>query len=172
MISLTACGGGGSEAPAEPNAGIKDIVFSIPDGWAANDTDTSYTNYTSPDSKATLQVYMTEQSDINELEVTSMSVQEYFDKYHKPTEEELADGTLETEDIKVCDSDGVLIGKKLGDGYAFRSASWIYDDIIYGLSINNIDNYDDNGEIKADAVALSDEDLAVFDAVLASMQQK
>lgn len=175
IISLTACGGGGSEAPAgteaaEPNAGLKGIVFSIPDGWTINDVGTNYANYTSPDSKSTLQVYKTEQSDIDEFEETSMSVQEYFDKYHKPTEEELADNELETEDIKACDSAGVLIGRKLGDGYAFKSASWIYDDIIYGLSINNFDNYDDNGQIKEDAVALSDEDLAAFDAVLASVK--
>ena len=38
IVSLTACGGGGSSEPAaeaaEPNSGLRGFVFAVPDGWA------------------------------------------------------------------------------------------------------------------------------------------
>ena len=65
IVSLTACGGGGSSEPAadaEPNAGIAGIVFTAPDGWTAESVGTNYVHFTNPDSQFELSVsYLTEE---------------------------------------------------------------------------------------------------------------
>lgn len=176
IVSLTACGGGGSSEPAaeaaEPNSGLRGIVFAVPDGWAVEGVGENFVSYKTKDSPVTLHVSAMDQDDISgfEDEDSSLTVQEYFDKNYKASDEDIKKYDLEQKDIKVCDTDGFLVSRKVSGGYAYKSAAWMLEDTIYSIGLSNYDNYDDKGELKDDAVALTSDEEALLDGVLASVK--
>lgn len=176
IVSLTACGGGGSSEPAaeaaEPNSGLRGIVFAVPDGWAVEGVGENFVSYKTKDSPVTLHVSAMDQDDISgfEDEDSSLTVQEYFDKNYKASDEDIKKYDLEQKDIKVCDTDGLLVSRKVSGGYAYKSAAWMLEDTIYSIGLSNYDNYDDKGELKDDAVALTSDEEALLDGVLASVK--
>ena len=58
----------------------------------------------------------------------------------------------------------------MSGGYAYKSAAWMLEDTIYSIGLSNYDNYDDKGELKDDAVALTSDEEALLDGVLASVK--
>ena len=173
IVSLTACGGGGSSEPAEaaePNAGLRGIVFAVPDGWTVESVGENFVSYKTEGSPVALHVSAMDQEDISsfEDEDSSLTVQEYFDKNYRASDEDIKKYDLEQKDITVCDTDGLLVSRKVSGGYAYKSASWMTEDVIYSIGMSNTDNYDDKGEIKDDAVALTGDEEAVLDGVIAS----
>ena len=175
IVSLTACGGGGSSEPAadaEPNAGIAGIVFTAPDGWTAESVGTNYVHFTNPDSQFELSVsYLTEE-DIAQMEGddSKLGLQGYFDKYCVPTDELAKKNDYEWETVKICDTDAYSVKHNRKDkGCYSMSADWLYDNSIYNVYISNQDNFDENG-IKDDIVAVGSAEEQAFSSLLASVQ--
>ncbi len=180
-LFLAACGGADGvkettlpESTAEPNAGVLEVVFAAPEGWTVSDVYPGSTmQFTSPDSAFTLSLSSLTERDISTMEGedSSLSVQEYFEKYHIPTEETLKDYDGEFSTVKICDTDGLYFKSKRGaDGFISIGTSWLYNNVIYSLGMFNPDAYDDQGNVKEGAVTISDDEIALYETALASVK--
>lgn len=177
ILGLAGCGGGDSgagtqETAAKPNAGLREVVYAIPDGWTLTDTSSeSFADYENPDAEYDLIVSALTGDDLSSLGDSSVkTVQEYFDKYLKATEEHIDKYGLEQETITICGSDAFYTKRKNGDkGYVTVDAVWVYNDVLYDIQLFNRNIFDEEGQLKEDAAELSDEDIAMFDGVIASI---
>lgn len=110
-------------------------------------------------------------------------------RFNRTTEEEFQSWTWEGEDtpktleemykqnsegsdtVSIAGCDGFMSKYPDEDGkYYYVNAGFMSDGVVYEISLDS-NAYDENG-LKADAVALTDEDLAVFDAFVASIAKK
>ena len=70
----------------------------------------------------------------------------------------------------MCGSEAKVLKWKNGDkGYVDIGTTWVYDGVCYDLWIVNEDAFDSDGNVKEDAAVLSDEDLAMYNSVIASV---
>lgn len=165
---------GGDTAASEPNAGIKGIVFTIPDGWEISEvSEGSYSAYKSADSEAEICVAVVDDEVLKDMGeyAEADTVKEYYEENFTYSEEGLAEISGEAESTKVCGADGTILKIKNGDkGYSDIGTSWMMDDVIYDLFINFPDAYDENGNLKKDAPVLSDDEIALYEGVMASVQ--
>ncbi len=181
VFSFAGCGGSSSDettgddtAVAEPNAGIKGIVFTMPDGWELSEvTEGSYSLFSNADSEMEIGASVTDDEILKLMGDTAEAdtVQEYYEKNFTYTDDTLAEINGEAEPAKVCGVDGTVLKVNNGDkGCTDISTSWMMDDVIYDLYMYNPDAYDDNGDLKKDALVLSDDDIALYESIMASVQ--
>ncbi len=177
---LSACGGsggsGGSGSDAEANAGVRGVVITVPDGWTVNGgTGDGNLTFGSEDSDYTLSINATNSADLENNKkyddsVKTTDVEEYYkqnsEKYDKSTDP----AKPERSETKVCGTDGYYYKMKNDNSYIGLEVTWLMDDNIYDLYLSNWDNYDmeNNGELKKDAKPLSDDEIAMFESVVAS----
>ena len=169
--------GAAAAEPAEPNAGVAGIVFAVPDGWTqGNITPGSYSEFTNPDSEYTLVTSAFGDKELEESNEWSEgdpigSVQDYYDQYYTADEEELKKNNVEHSVIKVCDTDASY-NKYTGgkDGYMEVGSYWMYDNTIYSMFLFNPSAYDDQGNVIEGAATLSDDEIKMFEDILASVQ--
>lgn len=185
IFSFAACGGGGEAAPAEsaetaeaaePNAGIAGLVMTVPDEWElSNFAVGSRSIYSKADSALQLGISaLTEEEFESYHEESIKTLQEFFDKYYTISEDSIKANNLEVEQIKVCDSDAGYVKRPKGDeGYAVLSTSFICDNTIYEIFLTspNAIEWESNGKIRDDAPVLSDEEVAMYESVVASTQK-
>ena len=197
MTALSACGGGaggesaggnedaGAETEAatvaEPNSGIGDIVYAIPDGWEASVvTAGSYVNYKNSASEYELYTsIMSEESvkdttyyDAEDKEIEINSIQDYYDKIVVASAETLKKSNIVQEKINICGHDGVYTKRQDANGKNayFLSTAWVDGDKAYIVGFSRADNWD-KGKIKEDAVALTEDEIKMYEAVIASIQK-
>ena len=132
----------------------------------------SFIQFSNPDTDYVLAANALTQEDISTMEGedASLSVQEYFDKYYKASDEDIKKYDLEQSDVKVAGTDGIYIKRKIDGGYAYASASWIQDDTIYGLHLTNSKGFNDDGSPKDGIEPMGDDLVGMFDGVVASVQ--
>ena len=191
MSMLAACGGGSSSssdsgdsadapaeeeaAAAEPNAGLAGRVFNVPEDWEIQDITEGHVSYSIPDSRLTLSVNTIDEDDLKNMseEVQNESIENYYEKFSKGTKKDQKKNNFDQEEIKMCDTTGFYNKHKTknGDGYYGLSAGCLSDNIVYQFSYINVEAYDDQGQVKDDVEPLSDDEIAPFEKVIASVRK-
>ena len=179
MISLlSSCGSdsgsSGSETSAEPNAGVRGVVITIPDGWAvASASDDSNLSFENADSQFSLSLSAMNSEDLEKYSqfddsVKTTDVSEYFKTTTEGETADLEKNNTERSEVKVCGTDGYSYKKNNDNGCVNMYTTWLYEDNIYTLNLFNSEGYDADGGYKDDAAVISDEEAAMFEAVAAS----
>ncbi|MBQ3428575.1 MAG: hypothetical protein IJH28_02225 [Mogibacterium sp.] len=180
VLSLAACGGGSgggsSEAPAEANAGVAEIVFSVPEAWTCNSaTLGDYVSYKT-ESGLDFGVSVFDEEDLEnskqwDPEQTAENIQEYFEQSNtKQTDEELKERGTERTKVTVCGVDGYQYAGSSDNGVVGLSTSFLYNGKSYLTFLDKQDVYDDEGKVKKDAPAISADDMKAYESILASIQ--
>ena len=184
-MAFAACGSGGGgeaasgaaeESAAEPNTGVGDIVFVVPDGWALENASASGgITYKVPDSDFQLYASIFDDESLESInqwnpEKGAESVQEYYEK-NFVSKEALSKENLENTSIKVCDTDAQYNKYKADNGeYLELGTYWMYEGKVYNIGMFNPDSYDDSGEVVQDATKLTDDEIAVYEDIIASVK--
>ena len=181
MTALSACGGGASISETtldnegtntEANCGIREIVFAIQDGWKVVNSEEDHSVDIAKDgSKHSIFIYTTDQEDLSNSEgdISKMTIDEFFDKYCKVSEKAVKETEMEASTTTICGSEAYYCKRKADNGFISADICWLYNDVIYRMTLNNYENYDENGP-KPDAVAYTDEDIAAFEYLIASIK--
>ena len=181
VMCFAACGDSGAsdegkaEPAAEPNAGIEGIVFTMPDGWEqTEDSEANYVGYKNPDSDFEVGVMSFDEETIKMMKeedpASPGTVQEYYEQLYALSDQELKDSNAEAYTTEVCGTEARGQKVKKGDeGYVDIGTAWISEGVCYDFWIVNSKAYDDNGNVLEDAAVLSDEDIAMYESVLASI---
>lgn len=187
VLCFAACGGGsgseeGSEetaAPAaDPNTGLRDIVFNVPDGWTVSASEVgNYISYANPDSEFLFSASIFDEEDLSMMQGQEdvKTVQEFYEKHYTAEEDHSDQGyTNEISSLTICDADATYV-KAINENKDVFEAStyWMMDNAIYTLSLYYPVDYDENGNpslTAAEIPALSSDDLATFEAIQASVQ--
>ena len=181
VMCFAGCGDSGAsnegqkEPTAEPNAGIEGIVYTMPDGWEQTaDSEANYIGYANPDSD-----FEFGNMSMNEESIKMMkeedpagpeTVQEYYEDLYSLSDQEMKEQNIETDTTEVCGAEAkVQKVKKSDEGYVDIGTTWISGGVCYELWIAGSDIYDDNGNMLEDAAVLSDEDIAMYESVIASI---
>ena len=197
MIALSACGGGaggesaggnedaGAETEAatvaEPNSGIGDIVYAIPDGWESSSVATgSYAEYKSGNSEYELYTSITTEETIKEVsyhdaegnDLGIANIQDYYDKIVIGDPEKNKENNILQEMVKVCGQDGAYNKRQdeKGKNLYGLSTAWVDGTTAYTIGLLRRDNWD-RGNLKEDAVALTEDEIKMYEAVVASVQK-
>lgn len=180
-LCFAGCGDSGAsdegqqEPAAEPNAGVQGIVFTMPDGWEqTEDSEGNYVGYENPDSDFKFGITYFDEEMVKEMSEAEQSeaqtVQEYYEESFSMSDQELKENNAEADTGEVCGTEAKVLKWKNGDkGYVDIGTTWVYDDVCYDLWIANDNAFDDDGKVKEDAAVLSDEEIAMYDSVIASI---
>lgn len=181
VLALAGCGGGGEAgggSAAEANAGVRNITFAAPDGWALDTaSEGSSLAFKSPDSGAVFSVYAQTQEDLDRMKeynekITAATLQEYFDSFGQETEEELKERHVEHEKTTMLGTDAWIYKAVKDDGsLTEKTTEFLLDDAIYYASMYSEHSYDSEGNFNKDATSFTDKELAAYDAVVASLQK-
>lgn len=179
VFCFAGCGGSSGEAEqkdnvSEPNAGIDGIVFAVPDGWEEDGSEPDvFLGYKGPNPDLQLGINAVNEAHLNDYGDAgdAKTVQEYYDKYYIISDEDVALGTFDLDAVEVCGVDANYVKHKNGDkGYVDLSVQWLYDDVIYDVYLMNQDAYDENGDVIPDTPVLSDDEIAMFEDFVKSIQ--
>ena len=181
-VCFAACGGSGAsdegqkESATEPNAGAQGVVYAIPDGWEqTNDSEGNYVSYANPDSDFEFGITYFDEEAVKMMSGSDSSapqtVQEFYEKNYTMTDQELEKRNVEADTGEVCGVESKVLKWKNGKkGYVDIGTTWVYDDICYDLWFANENAFDNDGNVKEDAAVMSDEDIAMYDSVIASVK--
>lgn len=189
VLAFTACGGGSSDsgsgsseqAPAaEANTGCGGIVYAVPDGWTMTEANPGdYSRYDIPGSEYHLAVSVFNEKslkDYNEWRESEgnevfESIDAYYDQNCNLSDDEFKKRNLEHSTFDVCGTEGIYTKYSGGkDGFYELGTSWLYDDAVYQMFMYTDAAYGEDGQLTDEAVPLTDEEIASFEAVLASIQ--
>lgn len=180
VLSLAACGGGSSsggssEAPAEPNAGVAGIVFSVPEDWTVSGAEQgNYIAFKANDGYDFGMSAFDENSlkDFNEYsdEEDYESVEEYFKSRNTGNEDRLKERGVERTEGEVCGVKSYEYTGKSDNGAAGFGTDFYLDGVYYSVYLDAENAYDENGVIKKDLPAISDDLQAAYKGVIASIQ--
>ena len=179
VLSLAACGGGSSsggssEAPAEPNAGVAGIVFSVPDDWTVDGASVGeYISYKTGDYYFGVSVI--DEEDIADFKtydsgVTAETVEEYFEQNNTGGEDKLKERGVERSETEVCGGKGYAYKGTNKNGVAGLGTNFLYDGNYYMVYFDYEKAYDNDGKLRDDIPALSSELETAYNNVIASMQ--
>lgn len=198
MTALSACGGGaggesaggnedaGAETEAatvaEPNSGIGDIVYAIPDGWESSSVATgSYAEYKSGRSEYELYIRLTPEEVIKQVtykdadgnDLKLESIQDYYEKIVVGDPDKLKKDNIAQEMVKVCGQDGAYNKRQdeKGKNLYGLSTAWIDGTTAYTIALIRRDNWGEGSKVKEDAVALTEDEVKMFESVIASVQK-
>lgn len=150
------------EAPKE----IGELSFEVPEGYAVTDFSDNYITIKKDGSKneihlncVTEESLVKSQTEIDGKKITTLD--EYYNEEDLSDEDKMSIAGVDGYVFKIPDENG-----KLYD----CNASVRIDDAVYEISLFG-DAYDENG-LKPDAVPLTDDEVAAFDAVLKSLKKK
>lgn len=179
VLALAACGGGSSggssEAPAEPNSGVAGIVFSVPEDWTVSGAEQgNYIAFKANDGYDFGMSAFDENSlkDFNEYsdEEDYASVEEYFKSRNTGNEDRLKERGVERTEGEVCGVKSYEYTGKSDNGAAGFGTDFYLDGVYYSVYLDAENAYDENGVIKKDLPAISDDLQAAYKGVIASIQ--
>ena len=174
---LSACGGGdGGGTSDEANAGVREVVITVPDGWTVNaGTDDAYLSFTSEDSDCILSLSATNSADLGKSReyddsITTTDIKEFYKQSCEEYEKAVKEGEMDCSDIEICDTDGKYGKMKHENGYVSLDATWLLNDNVYQLLLFDQDNsaYENGNGAKDAPDMLSNDEIAMFEGVLAS----
>lgn len=177
---LSACGGGGggdeTDKSVEDNAGVREVVITVPDGWTVDGgTDDGFLSFASEDSDCVLSLSATNSADLEKSKavddsIATTDINEFYKQSCEEYEKAAKEGEMDCSDIEICETDGKYGKMKHEKGYVSLDATWLLNDNVYQLLLFDPDNVDfESGSgIKDDPDTLSDEDIAMFEAVMES----
>ena len=175
-LPLAACGG--ETAPsADTNAGIADLVFCVPDSWTMTEASKGDSLTYKTDSDYVFGVSIFDEEDLEDdrqydEENTARSVQEYFEQTNTAVpDDELKKSNVHRSEIKVCDTDAYYYKGIVFKGPIILNAEICKNNKYYHFYYLNYNNYDEEGRVTADAVVMTDEEKAEFDAVIESIRE-
>lgn len=185
--AFAACGGGGSggessgasqeseNTGAEPNSGIRGIVFAVPEEWTLKSASDYNISFEIPDSDFTFSASATSDDVLKDEglpdELKSDTMEEFFEKAFKASDEVKKRNNLQQSEMKICDTDAYYTERRTDDGKMMSAgAAWLYDGIIYDLSLGNYEAYDEQGNFKEGSETLTDDKIEALKAVLVSVK--
>ena len=144
---------------------LGDVSFTAPDGYPVNNYDEHFVNMANRDNGNHLSLHMVDEGEFEQMGWEGEGVPTNLDEYFESTK-------VDSEPVEVAGGEGYISKYPEEDGKIYQvNASFRVDgDEVYEVSLGT-DAWDENG-LKADAVPLSDEDMAVFNDFLASIQKK
>ena len=174
--SGSGAGGDGTDKSAEANAGVRGVVITIPDGWTVSGgQEDGYLSFASEDSDCVLSLSATNSADLEKNKefddsITTTDINEFYKKNAEEYEKAVKDGRMERSETSICGTDGYYNKSKNEKGYVSLDTVWLLDGNVYQLTFFDPDNGDFENEsgIKDDPETLSDEDIAMFEAVMES----
>ena len=112
---LSACGGGdGGGTSDEANAGVREVVITVPDGWTVNAvTDDAYLSFTSEDSDCILSLSATNSADLGKSReyddsITTTDIKEFYKQSCEEYEKAVKEGEMDYESFQsTCSCDGL-----------------------------------------------------------------
>ena len=184
---LAACGGSGSSsesgggeaaekaAAAEPNDGVQGIVYTVPEGWVKTGCEKGYySTFEKEGSDFVFNVSATNEEKIKEWgdeEIKNMTIEEYFKKNYSRDDEWVKENNVEVKEIKICDVDAIQGARKTDKGVVSIGADWFFNDVIYSVGIRNKNTeYGEKGKIINDPEGASEQDLADYEFLIASIK--
>ena len=151
---LSACGGGdGGGTSDEANAGVREVVITVPDGWTVS--------FTSEDSDCILSLSATNSADLGKSReyddsITTTDIKEFYKQSCEEYEKAVKEGEMDCSDIEICDTDGKYGKMKHENGYVSLDATWLLNDNVYQLLLFDQDNSAyENGNGDGDALLKS-----------------
>ena len=145
---------------------VGSIAFEVPEGYTLTAVYEEQVTFTKDGSDVTLQFNVTDEDDLENMTNSDgkhpESLQEWYDQF-------LYEGIEETE---IAGYKGHIDKWPAEDeNYYNCSAEFLADDGIYNAYMGT-DAWDENGNIREDAVPLTEDDMAAFDAFVASLKKK
>lgn len=179
VLALAACGGGSSsggssEAPAEPNAGVAGIVFSVPDDWTVDGASVGeYISYKTGDYYFGVSVI--DEEDIADFKtydsgVTAETVEEYFEQNNTGGEDKLKERGVERSETEVCGGKGYAYKGTNKNGVAGLGTNFLYDGNYYMVYFDYEKAYDKDGKLRDDIPALSSDLETAYNNIISSMK--
>ena len=155
-----------TEALAAAATSIGSIAFEAPEGYTVSDCNDTFVNFKKDGSTVELQVMKTGEEDLGNVTMDDGSTPSSLDEYYNMYERDAEDAAT------IAGYDGYINKYPFEDDKYYNiSAEFMAEDAIYNVYMGT-DAWDENGDLKDGAESLSDEDLAVFDAFIASMKKK
>ena len=144
---------------------LGDVSFETPEGYSVNNYDEHYVHMANRDNGNYLSLHMVDEGEFEQMGWEGEGAPANLDEYFESCK-------VDSEAVEVAGGEGYISKYPEEDGKIYQvNASFRADgDEVYEVSLST-DAWDENG-LKADAVPLSDEDMAVFNDFLASIQKK
>lgn len=148
---------------------VGSIAFDAPAGYSVSYASGDYVEFKKDGSDDIgLQISMTKEDDLKYYTDEDGNVPESLEAQFANDTEYMTDD----EKMTIAGFDGCIWKYPHEDGNLYNvSVEFLGEDAIYSVTMDS-NAWDEDGNIKADAVALSDEDLAVFDSFVASLRKK
>ena len=189
LVSLAGCGGedGGSAGTAGSKGstaqeevadgsvtGIGNVVFTVPEGWKKTSaSEGNYIVFTNPDYAFSLGARNITDENLGLFtDITRTgTIQEYYALKTKPNR----DGTerernVDIEDTQLLGNEAKAVKVKNDKGYIDVSIYCMMYGQVYNFYIERNDSTDLEGRIDQDARVLEDDEMAIYDSLLASVK--
>lgn len=168
--------GGGSELLSDELGGCGDVVFNLPEGYECEQADSGYFIAGKEGTPIMAEMSRTTQENIDEwVEMGDSDVKtldEYFEQYSDPDYwKGNKDCKYTWEDNKICGTDGVLFETVARDETIELGCMFKFKDAVYGIYMYNPDAWDDDGNLAEDIQGITDDERAIYDAMMASTKE-
>lgn len=154
------------EALGESATSLGSIEFEVPEGYTVSDYNDNFANFVKDGSTVELQVMRTGEDDLDSVTMPDGNQPATLEEYFNMNENDPEDAAT----IAGCEG---YINKYPfeDDKYYNINAFFLAEDAVYDIYMGT-DCWDENGELIDGAESLSEEDIAAFDAFIASMKKK
>ena len=189
LVSLSGCGGedGSSSGTAERNGditqeeitdgfvtGIGGVLFTVPDGWEKTSaSEGKYIVFTNPDYDFSLgarninEENLSQFADITEVE----TIEDYYNvKTKKNSDGTEREKNVDIDNTKLLENKARVVKVKNDKGYVDVSTYCMMNGEVYNFYIERNDASDLEGNINKDAKPLEDDEMAIYDRLLASVK--
>ena len=181
-FSMAACGGGSSsgggvepaEVPAEPNAGVAGVVFSVPEGWTLTSANEGSGVTFDAGNGFSFGISALNEQDIEDMKEydpdnAAESVEDYFEKQNGD-DKSLKERGITRSKTEVCGTEAYEYLAESKKGLAGIGTNFLLDDVCYMVYLDSDNEYDEDGKLKDDAPAMGDELEAQYRGVLGSIK--
>lgn len=154
------------EALAAIGNSIGSFTYEVPAGYSISEYSENHVNFEKDGSSITLNLNSTTTDDLQYYTMEDGSVPSSLQELYN---QRLYEG-VETTTIAGCEGFVSKWPDENGQYYNV-DATFLADDALYSVYMGG-NSYDENGNLRDDAEALTEDDLAAFDALLASLTKK
>ena len=148
---------------------LGELSFDTPKGFTGVLSDANFADFEKADGGAIIELSRVSENDLEDLTTaegeTPKSVKEYYESNRGE----------DTESIQIAGRDGYIRLSKEEDGKIYYGvASFMTDSSAYEIRIDSGDDsiWDDNGNLKKDAVSLTDDEIKAFEDFLKTIKLK
>ena len=143
---------------------IGPFSYTVPEGFTLESASKEFATITKNDSDITLTLNRTDEKTYAEMEMDEKPAT--LEEYYKQLAED-------SEKTTVAGYEGFINKSEEEDGSIYGIwATFLAEDGMYDINMDCGDVYDDNGNVKEGSVPLSEDDIAAFNSVVASINKK